>query len=170
MKNKKNKQVNEKFYSFLNATILGRGQRKKFPEVFNIPIYNKEQWKFGKIKFVSKRNKIVLLTILRGYLIFWFAIFCAAHMFYEDFKANFKKPILLEEDISKNLISKNMFDIDTLYYFFKYSFNEFYEANDYIRDIAESFMCDLNYFDQFIDKYNLSFFYSLNFFFLLLNI
>jgi hypothetical protein len=38
---KKNKKINEKYYSFLNATILGRNERIKFPEVFNIPIYDK---------------------------------------------------------------------------------------------------------------------------------
>jgi len=96
---KDKKIVNEKFYSFLNATLLGPNQRQKFPQVFNIPIYDKANWKFGHIKFVSKRNKIVLCTILRGYLIFWFAVFCAAHIFYE----NFKKDMLLKT----NKINKN---------------------------------------------------------------
>jgi len=70
----------------------------------------------------------------------------------------------------KRALSKNMFDIDIFYYFFRNSFNEFFEANDYISDIAESFMCDLNYIEQLRDKYNLRFFYALDFFFVVLNI
>lgn len=59
-----------KFYSFLNATLSGRGQRVKFDKLFNIPIYDKKKFKFGHIKFLTKRNKEVLSWILRGYFIF----------------------------------------------------------------------------------------------------
>jgi len=157
---KKNKKINEKYYSFLNATILGRNERIKFPEVFNIPIYDKANWKFGHLKYLNKRNKRVLHTILQGYFIFWFAIFCATHMFYEEFK----QQMLLKDDNHKkaiwsNVFNKNIIDINILYYFFKYSFDEFFEANDYLRDISESYMCDINYFEQQLNKYNLSFFF-----------
>lgn len=150
------------FYSFLNAAV-GKGKRVKFNKLFNIPIYDKKNHVFGHITFVTKKNKIALLSIYSGYFIFWFAVLKAAHDFFETFIKEYKK------DLNKNFIYDSFMTIDTFYYFFRNYFNEFFELNDYLYNLGESFVSDIYFSDQLIDTYNLNFYHSLDFFFLLLN-
>jgi hypothetical protein len=58
------------FYSFLNATLCDRGERKKFNVLFNIPIYDKAKFIFGHIEEISPKNTQNLMTIFSGYFIF----------------------------------------------------------------------------------------------------
>ena len=70
-KNKKKKEVKgNKFYSFLNATILNRGERIKFHAIFNIPIYDKANYIFGHTDDITLKNIKSLLIIYCGYFIF----------------------------------------------------------------------------------------------------
>jgi hypothetical protein len=60
----------KKFYSFLNATLSGRGERIKFDVLFNIPIYDKKNFVFGHIEDVTPKNLQTLFIIFNGYYIF----------------------------------------------------------------------------------------------------
>jgi hypothetical protein len=69
---KKNKKEvkNNKFYSFLNANLLNRGERIKFNYIFNIPIYDKVNYVFGHTENITPKNIKTLLIIYAGYFIF----------------------------------------------------------------------------------------------------
>jgi len=69
-KSSKKKEVKKKFYSFLNATLLNRGERIKFNFIFNIPIYDKANYVFGHTDDIREKNIMNLLIIYSGYFLF----------------------------------------------------------------------------------------------------
>lgn len=163
---KKKKEVKSNiFYSFLNATILNRGERKKFKVVFNIPIYDKANYIFGHSDNITPKNIKSLLIIYSGYFIFWFA---SLYVFFYFLK-NLRKEYLKKKNRTKKLLYKNIINIDTFYYFFQNYFNDFFNFNIYLYNISESYTYDLFYTELLINIYNINFYHSLDIFFLLLN-
>jgi hypothetical protein len=153
------------FYSFLNATLCDRGERKKFNVLFNIPIYDKAKFIFGHIEEISPKNTQNLMTIFSGYFIFWFALLNFADTIFRDFKKNY----LVSENFYRNNLYDNLLNIDTFYYFFKFYFEDFFKLNSYFYNLSESYIYDLNFEEQYIYIYNLYFYHSLDRFYLLFN-
>lgn len=61
-------------------------------------------------------------------------------------------------------------DIDMYYYFFNNYFEEFYLFSELMKEIQMSYISDIKNKMYLIDVYNITFFYSLEFFYVLLNI
>jgi len=79
MLKKNNNNIAEKYYRFLNVTILGHHDKNlKFSKNFNIRTYNNNTWKFGGFftdDQLSEENFKALTIIMHGYILLLFVVF-----------------------------------------------------------------------------------------------
>ena len=107
----------------------------------------------------SNRNIVILFVIISGYLVLLLAVY---YLFIE----------FLDNSVNnqRDDLYYSFFDINLFYHFFKNFFNIYFEYDDNIQEISNTYYLEHNYDDFIIDNYNLSIFYNLDIFFFILNI
>jgi hypothetical protein len=85
------------------------------------------------------------------------------------FEENLKANYLIKSNTLKKSLYDKLINIDNFYFFFNFFFDDSFKFNIYLYDLSESYVYDLDYIKLFVDIYNLYFYHSLDFFFLLFN-
>jgi hypothetical protein len=115
----------------------------KYPYVIE---NTKREYLTGKFRyFLTPKNRVVIKILMRGFFLIYLAIFYA-YRFLDDLQ---------------NTRIPQLHNINIFNYFNNNYFNKYYFSNKFLKCITKSYLLDSQYYDTFINNFNLYILYHL---------
>lgn len=133
--NQKHILEEDKFVSFFRHSLLPKKLVVKFPYVIE---NTKREYLTGKFRyFLTPKNKIVIKILMRGFFLFYLALFYA-YRFADNI------PVVMQIN-----------DISIFNYFNNNYFNNYYFNNKLLQNVVKNYCLDSFYYETYINHFNL---------------